>query len=443
MLRQISNLFFGQNKRANGAESNRSQVRLKQKAPERRVGQPGRVVIVGAGPAGMALAYLLARRGVAVTVLESHLDFARVFRGEGLQQSGIDTFRQMGLGERLDGLPQVELQTVEFYLDGRLVFQTGTAEVGRDRARLVSQPAVLHMLADEAGKCASFQLEMGVSMRDFLREDGRVVGVRASTPDGLRDYPADLVIGADGRHAATRKHSGFSEVSIQQCFDVLWLKVPVPACFPNRATIQAAVGSRYPGIAFPTADGQLQVGFFIPKGGFAALRARGAEVWTEELIRTFPSGMADHLRVHRKAVAGATMLNVVCGRLTEWTAPGLLLIGDAAHPMSPVGGQGVNIALRDALVAANHLCPVLSVGAEPAAIDAAARRVQEERWPEIVAVQKIQEAEGRRLANPNGWRTRLAFRLLPVLMRTGLLQWLQRKQNRQMSYGVLPVRLAV
>jgi 2-polyprenyl-6-methoxyphenol hydroxylase-like FAD-dependent oxidoreductase len=443
MIRQISKWFAAFHNKPHGAESNRGRFPLNQNKLGSRAGQPGRVVIVGAGPAGMALAYLLARRGVGVTVLEAHHDFARVFRGEGLQQSGIDTFRQMGLGERLETLPQVEMQTVEFYLDGRRIFRAGTAEVGRDRARLVSQPAVLQMLADEAGKYPSFQLAMGVSMRDFLREDGRVVGVRASNPEGPTDYRADLVIGADGRHAATRKHSGFSETSIQQTFDVLWVKVPFPACYPNRATIQAAVGSRYPAIAFPTADGQLQVGFFIPKGGFAALRARGAEVWTEELIRTFPGGMADHLRAHREAVAGATMLNVVCGRLTQWTAPGLLLIGDAAHPMSPVGGQGVNIALRDALVAANHLCPVLSAGADAAAIDAAARRVQDERWPEIVAVQEIQEAESRRLANPEGWRSRLAFRLLPLLMRTGLLQWLQRKQNRQMSYGVVPVRLAV
>src|SRR5205085_12172170 len=112
-----------------------------------------------------------------------------------------------------------------------------------------------------------------------------------------------------------------------------------------------------------------------PKGGFAAARARAAEEWTEELIGACPACLADHLRVHREAVAGATLLNVVCGRLTEWTAPGLLLIGDAAHPMSPVGAQGVNIALRDALVAANHLCPVLTANGDPAAIDAAARRV--------------------------------------------------------------------
>src|SRR5207253_4881463 len=136
-----------------------------------------------------------------------------------------------------------------------------------------------------------------------------------------------------------------------------------------------------------------------PKGVYAALRARAAEEWTEELLGRMPAFLADHLRAHRESVAGGTLLSVVCGRLTEWTAPGLLLIGDAAHPMSPVGGQGLNIALRDALVAANHLVPVLTVGGDPSAIDAAARRVRDERWPEIVAVQQMQEHQGRMLAS--------------------------------------------
>src|SRR5262249_22279411 len=120
-----------------------------------------------------------------------------------------------------------------------------------------------------------------------------------------------------------------------------------------------------------------------------------------------------------------------------------LLIGDAAHPMSPVGGQGVNIALRDALVAANHLVPVLTAGGDPAALDAAARRIQEERWPEIVAIQRMQEGQARLLFNPDRWNTRLVNWLLPVLVRTGLLQWLERKHYRQMSHGVVPVRLVV
>src|SRR6516225_5068111 len=113
-------------------------------------GQPGRVVIVGAGPGGMALAYLLARRGVPVTVLEAHHDFARAFRGEGLQQSGIDAFRQMGLGDRLDQLPQARLEILEFYQAGRLRIRVSPATVGREGVRLVSQPAMLGMLAEEA-----------------------------------------------------------------------------------------------------------------------------------------------------------------------------------------------------------------------------------------------------------------------------------------------------
>ena len=198
--------------------------------------QPGRVVIVGAGPAGMALAYLLARRGVGVTVLETHHDFARVFRGEVLQRSGIDTFRQMGLGEPFDRLPHIEVQFIEMYSRGRLAVRADVEGMGGKELRLVSQPALLQLLADEAGRHPSFRLERGVTMRDFLRENGRVVGVRASAADGPREYRADLVVGADGRHAATRKHSSFPEVSTPQGFDVLWLKVPYPDGYPDRTT---------------------------------------------------------------------------------------------------------------------------------------------------------------------------------------------------------------
>src|SRR5439155_16043190 len=171
-----------------------------------------------------ALAYLLARRGVGVTVLETHHDFARAFRGEGLQRSGIDAFRQMGLGEQFDRIPHMELQTIELYSRGRLVIREDAAKRGRAQARAVAQPALLQMLADEAGKHPSFRLDRGVTMRDFLRENGRVVGVRASADDGMREYRADLVVGADGRNGATRKHSGLAGLSAPQDYDLLWVK---------------------------------------------------------------------------------------------------------------------------------------------------------------------------------------------------------------------------
>jgi 2-polyprenyl-6-methoxyphenol hydroxylase-like FAD-dependent oxidoreductase len=397
----------------------------------------------------MALGYLLARRGVEATVLETHRDFARVFRGEGLQMSGIDAIRQMGLGERLDRIPYVEGKTIEMYAGGKLVLRTPASRMGRANVRMVPQPLLLEALADEASKFASFKLERGCSVRELVRENDRVAGVRLGAADhggngvGGREFRGDVVIGADGRNSIVRKQGGFAEIKSSQGFDILWFKVPYPESYPDRNTALVDIGAKRVGMAFPTADGQLQAGFIIPKGGFAALRARGAGAWTEDMIEGLPSFFAEHLRTHRDAVAGATLLDVICGRLAEWTRPGVLLIGDAAHPMSPVGGQGVNIALRDAVVAANHLVPVLAGAIMPAAIDSAARAARDERWPEVVAAQQMQEHQGRAMFSADNWRSRLTYRMLPWLLRTGLMPWLNRKEYRLMSQGVVPVKLVV
>ncbi|HEX4413565.1 MAG TPA: FAD-dependent oxidoreductase [Lacipirellulaceae bacterium] len=401
------------------------------------------VLIVGAGPAGMALAYLLARRGINVTVLETHHDFARAFRGEGLQMSGIDAIHQMGLGERLDRIPYVEARTIAMYVRGKLVVRTDAAKMGRANVRLVPQSALLESIAEAAGTFPSFRLERGVAVRELVRENGRVVGVRAGAGAEAREYRADLVIGADGRNAVTRKQSGLKELSSPQSFDILWFKVPYTETYPDRGTAMVDVGEKRIGLAFPTADNHLQAGFIIRKGEYAALRARGAEQWTEELIAGLPAFLGDHLRAHRNLVAAATLLDVICGRMIEWTVPGLLLIGDAAHPMSPVGGQGVNIALRDALVAANHLVPTLLAGSDGVTIDSAAQRVRDERWPEIVAAQDMQQHQARMMFAPDNWRGRMMYRMIPLLMRTGLMPWLNRKEYKLMSQGVVPVKLVV
>ena len=250
----------------------------------------GSVIIVGAGPAGMALGYLLARRGIGVTVLETHRDFARVFRGEGLQMSGIDAIRQMGLGERLDRIPYTEARTIAMYAGGRVVVQTSAASMGRANVRLVPQPALLEAIAEEAGAFPSFHLECGCSVRELMVER---VGASSACgwvlPRESREYRADLVVGADGRKSITRKQSGLPEIKSQQHFDILWLKVPYTEAYPDRTTALVDVGETRIGLAFPTAGNQLQVGFVIPKGGYAALRARGAEQWTEELIAGMPS----------------------------------------------------------------------------------------------------------------------------------------------------------
>ena len=398
------------------------------------------VLIIGAGPAGAALAYLLARRGVAVSLLEKHPDFSRAFRGEGLQPSGVEAFAQMGLSDRLARLPQAIVDTLHLHQGGRLRATITTDKLGFV-GRFVSQPAMLAMLTGEAKRHPSFRLEMGVTARGLLHHDGRVAGVRATGPDGPCEIRADLVIGTDGRHSITRKQGGFRELERKQGFDVLWVKVPVPPFWTNPGAVRLELnGGSFAG-AIPSSDGLLQVGFTIPKGSFRHLRAKGTEAWTEGLLAPLSPDLAAHLRANREAMGKAVLLDVIVGRLTEWTRPGLLLLGDAAHPMSPVGGQGINLALRDTLVAANHLVPALLGGAGHGALDEAARRVAAERMPEIIAMQEHQDRQAKSFTEPH-WLNRQMMRLLPLLASTGVLKLMPGRRLRALQHGTMRVRLA-
>ena len=400
----------------------------------------GRVVIVGAGPAGAALAYLLARRGVEVTLLERHPDFERTFRGDGLQPSGIDAFDQMGLGDRLRQLPQAIINTIDLYQGGRRRARLATESLGFIPC-FIPQPAVLAMLTEESRQHPSFQLHMGTAVRDLIRAGDRVVGVQADGPDGPREFPADLVIGTDGRYSTVRKRGAFTELPSPQHFDVLNFIVPFPDFWPDRTTVRLELGPGCLTGGIPTADGRLWVGMTIQKGQYKALRAAGPDGLTEELLHRTSPDLAAHLRANAEALKHPVLLDVIVGRLETWTAPGLLLLGDAAHPMSPNGGQGINVALRDALVAANHLCPVLTRGNDAAAIDAAARQVAAERMPEIVAIQEHQRKQTQTFLRSDRLSSRLAMWLLPLLAKSGLLRLLMGKRLRALQHGVVPVRL--
>jgi 2-polyprenyl-6-methoxyphenol hydroxylase-like FAD-dependent oxidoreductase len=401
------------------------------------------VVIVGAGPAGAATALLLARAGVTVTLVEREPSFDRLFRGEGLMPSGVDALLQIGPPGLLDTVPSRVVDSWTVCIDGRevLVVPEPVAELGARAVRVVSQPALLEGLVAAAARAPAFAFEAGARVRDLLRAPGgRVAGVRLETKAGPRDVAADLVLGCDGRGSLVRTRAGLALDLSPEQYDVLWCKLPAPAGRREGCSLLIAVAARaHPVISYTSWDGRLQLGVILPKGALGSLLERD---WVQEAVRAAPPWLAEHVLANRGAIDGPVRLNVLVGACRDWSTPGLLLLGDAAHPMSPVRAQGVNLALRDAIVAANHLVPALRTGA-PAAIDAACLAVQAERAPEVARAQALQrrEAQGQGDARSASWRFALAKRLAPVL---GRYRWAQRAwlaRQRDLRFGSTPVVL--
>ena len=411
---------------------------------------PIRIVIVGAGPAGAMLAYLLASRGgdrLRVTLTERQHDFEREFRGEVLMPSGIDIIRQAGLLEPFQRVPKRLLRRA-LILDHNKPLTTLDLEraVGPGAAfTAVSQPAMLEMLVAEAGGFANFEFERGVAMRDLVVEGDRVRGVHVVSEGRARTIEADLVIGADGRASATRKHAGLDAIRRPQSFDIVWCKAPAPPYLSESDlhTARVFIGRGHFALLFPTYDDRLQIAWVIRKGSMGELRRAGIEHWIDQMAGHVSDDLARHLRANLHAITSPFLLDVICDLMPKWTRPGLLLIGDAAHPMSPVGGQGINIALRDAVVAANLLIEACRSGnADTAALDRAADNVQRERLPEVDRIQRMQQLPPRFLfAWPIVTNTLLA--ILPVLVKSGIATSIASAFLRRFAYGVGQVRLRV
>lgn len=402
------------------------------------------VLIVGAGPAGAATAFLLARRGVPVTLVERERDLERVFRGEALMPTGMDALHQMGLGAALDALPWRPLASWEVFLDGREILRVDEprAALGARALRVVPQPQLLRLLIDAARAASpAFRFVDGATARDVVRDaSGRVRGVRASTPGGGESVlEADLTLGCDGRASTLRRRAGLELALLPESYDVLWFKLPAPDGLAARAPIQIFASGPDVALGYVSWDGRLQLAWMIEKGSWRALRERD---WLGELVRLLPATLAAHLRTQAAELEGPALLDVVVGRCPRWSAPGLLLLGDAAHPMSPVRAQGINMALRDAIVAANHLVPAC---ADSGDLDAAARAIAAERAREVVRVQRLQlrEVRGQRWARQRPWLMAPLLRIAPLFTRASWFPTLWLRQQRPLRFGVEDVQLRV
>ena len=396
-----------------------------------------RVVVVGAGPAGASLALLLARGGVEVTLVEANTSLERQFRGEALMPSGLEALAAMELLELIPGLPHRPLVGWRFVVNGHELF-TATEPLGGDPSRpctLVSQPALLEALLKRGSTYPSFAIERGQPVVDLLWQQERVAGVQLR--DGSQ-LPADLVVGCDGRGSLVRQKAGLALQSSPSPIDLLWFQLASPAASPLAGSFTTLVGPQGVFSAFESASGGVQLGWVMGKSQATPELSR--EGWIERMAALSPPQLAAWLRQWRGGLGAPSRLTVQVGLAERWCQPGLLLLGDAAHPMGPVRAQGINMALRDAWVAAIRLLPLLSSGCSGAALDGVAVQIEAERRPEIISMQTLQAAEAARgeQLRQQGWLRGALAIAAPLVGPAIAAHWSHQQQPLRQGLAQLP-----
>jgi 2-polyprenyl-6-methoxyphenol hydroxylase-like FAD-dependent oxidoreductase len=350
--------------------------------------------IVGGGPAGIMAGYLLARAGVDVIVLEKHADFLRDFRGDTIHPSTLELMRELGLLDAFLRLPHRKVERLVGEIGNVRVTMAEFTRLSTACKFLIFMPQwdFLDFLADHGRRYAGFHLMMNAQATDLIERDGRVVGVRANTEAGAAEIRADLVIGADGRHSTIRERAGLKVDDLGAPMDVLWMRLS------RRPDDYAEAFGHFEagGILIMVDRGDYwQCAYVIQKGSADELMKRDIADFRRMILALSP-WLGERVN-ELKSWDDVKLLTVALDRLPRWYRPGLLCIGDAAHAMSPIGGVGINLAVQDAVAAANILAEPLRAGA--VTLDHLARVQARRQWPTRVT-QAFQRAIQNRVIGP-------------------------------------------
>ncbi|MGH9530960.1 MAG: FAD-dependent oxidoreductase [Terriglobales bacterium] len=395
--------------------------------------------VVGGGPGGMMLALLLARQGIKVTLLEQHRDFDREFRGDTVHPSVLEILDQIGLAEPLHQLPHAKVYgpTLRFSNTSYNPIDFRRLKTKFPYIMMIPQTSFLEFLAQEAQQYSNFRLVMGAQAESLIEEEGTVRGVRYRQGDSTHELRALLTVGADGRFSKVRQLCGFEPIKTSPPMDILWFRLPhTPEDKGHTDRVVGGLGMGKILAVFPRHD-YWQVGYVFPKGQYQQLKAAGLEALRQSIVEIVP-GFAKHVE-SLTDWKQFSLLSVESSRCPVWYKPGVLLIGDAAHVMSPVGGVGINYAIQDAVVAVNLLAEPLRSGRVE--VGDLAKVQREREWPTRI-IQRIQSVMqkgmvARVLGSQEPFRIPLIVRLL---FRTPVIRDLP---ARLFAFGVKRVRLTV
>ena len=393
---------------------------------------PDRVTcaIAGGGPAGMMLGFLLARAGIEVAVFEKHGDFLRDFRGDTIHPSTLEVMHELGLLDGLLRLPHQKIRELRGLIgDSEIILADFTHLTTRcGFVALLPQWDFLNFLAEQGARYPGFHLAMESEVAGLIEAQGRIVGVRGQTSHGAFETRADLVVGADGRGSIVREAAGLKVENLGAPIDVLWMRLSKHPGDPPQSAGRINYGRFL--VTLDRGD-YWQCAFVIKKGGFAEIRQRGIENFRREITRIAPF-FGDRVEELRDW-DDIKLLTVMVDRLQRWWRPGLLCIGDSAHAMSPIGGIGINLAIQDAVAAANILAQPLRDGTADRRLSAVERR---RRLPTRLT-QAMQVFIQERIMDPVLSSERAIVAPWPVRL-FNHLPWLRRIPARLIGIGFRP-----